>query len=323
MLATAEKIATLRRKPMKPRTYAYIGCGLFAATILVISEWGPMAAGDTSQSPKFAVDPFWPNPLPAPVGSDGVAHTWVTGEVAGSCTDKGDNVYTFNRGWEVGVTINGVLQGNQGGAIVAQDANASSIPSPPVVEYDSDGNVIAGWGNPGLLQTGDAYGYAAYLPHGAHGCYVDYEGNIWLGGNGDGIVQKYNPNIAAREGDAATYVLQIGQKGMCDSTPTSSNPFSSCGETNDNNTSHTLLNEPPDMAVDPLPDPVTGKRGSIYIADGYGNHRVVVFNADGTYSRQWGHEVHDQRPARDRSELPAGNVWSHWRRSSALHSPPQ
>jgi hypothetical protein len=236
----------------------------------------------------FAADSTWPNPLPAPVGTDGAAHPWVTGEIAGSCIDRNDNVYTFNRGWEVGVTVDGVLQGNQGGAIVGQDAFPPSIPSPPVVEYDSDGNVIAGWGNPTLIQTGVDYGYAAYLPHGAHGCHVDYEGNVWLGGNGDGIVQKYNPQSAARDGAAAGYVMQIGQKGMCDGTPTTSNPFSSCGETNDNNTSHTLLNEPPDLAVDPGIDPVTGKKGSIYIADGYGNHRIVVFNADGTYSRQWG-----------------------------------
>ena len=85
-----------------------------AAVIVAVSGWGPKAVGDNSQNTAFAVDPSWPKPLPAPVGTDGVAHTWVTGEVAGSCTDKGDNVYTFNRGWEVGVTINGVLQGNQG-----------------------------------------------------------------------------------------------------------------------------------------------------------------------------------------------------------------
>jgi NHL repeat-containing protein len=276
---------------MKLKTYAHIGGALLAASILAIGAWGPLGQAASSKNPVFAVDPSWPNPLPAPVGSDGVAHTWVTGEVAGSCTDRNDNVVTFNRGWEVGVTINGVLQGNQGGAINGNDATASSIPSPPVVEYDSDGNVIAGWGNPSLIQTGVDYGYAAYMPHGAHGCYVDYQGNIWVAGNGDGIVQKYNPMTAAVEGASATYVLQIGTKGMCDTTtpPASgANPFTSCSETTDANTSHTLLNEPPDIAVDPSVDPVTGKRGSIYIADGYGNHRVVVFNADGTYSRQWG-----------------------------------
>jgi DNA-binding beta-propeller fold protein YncE len=42
------------------------------------------------------------------------------------------------------------------------------------------------------------------------------------------------------------------------------------------------------MSVDPNPDPVTGQRGSVYIADGYGNHRVVVFDSGGKYLRQWG-----------------------------------
>jgi hypothetical protein len=279
---------------MKPKTYAYIAGGLIAAVIVTIGGWGPPAKGDSTGQPVFAVDASWPQPLPAPVGSDGIAHAWVQGEVAASCIDSRDNVYTFNRGWEVGVTVNGVLQGNESGAINGNDATAGgAIPSPPVVAFDPDGNTIAGWGNPSLIQTGVDYGYAAYMPHGAHGCFVDYQGYVWVGGNGDGIVQKYNPMAANAGGANATYVAQIGTKGMCDGTPTSAHPFSSCGETNDLNTSHTLLNEPPDMAVDPSPDPVTGTRGSVYIADGYGNHRIVVYTtADGgqtyQYNRQWG-----------------------------------
>ncbi|MGC1888127.1 MAG: hypothetical protein WA709_18870, partial [Stellaceae bacterium] len=274
------------------------GGGLLAAAILAIAGWGPLAIADNSQNPVFAVDPFWPKPLPAPVGADGYSHPWIQGEVAGNCIDKNDNVYTFNRGWEVGITINGVLQGNQSGAIDSQDATDSAIPAPPVVAFDSNGNVIAGWGNPSLIQTGADYGYAAYMAHGAHGCFVDYQGYVWVGGNGDGIVQKYNPMAANAEGANATYVTQIGTKGMCDTlTPPAAgaNPFTSCGTngTSDANTSHTLLNEPADIAVDPLPDPVTGTPGSVYIADGYGNHRVVVYTtADGgqtyQYNRQWG-----------------------------------
>ena len=69
--------------------------------------------------------------------------------------------------------------------------------------------------------------------------------------------------------------------------------YSSCGDANSFNTSHTLLNEPADIAVDPNRDPVTGTPGSVYIADGYGNHRVVVYTtSDGgktyQYNRQWG-----------------------------------
>jgi DNA-binding beta-propeller fold protein YncE len=42
------------------------------------------------------------------------------------------------------------------------------------------------------------------------------------------------------------------------------------------------------VAVDPNPDPVTGESGSVYIADGYGNHRIVVFDSKGKYLRQFG-----------------------------------
>jgi len=230
---------------MKSKKYAYISGVAVAAIAFAIVGGKSLADGNKSRNPVFAVDASWPLPLPAPVGSDGIAHTWVQGEVAGNCIDQHDNVYTFNRGWEVGVTINGVLQGNESGAINGNDATAGgAIPSPPVVAFDTEGNVVAGWGNPNLIQTGADYGYAAYMPHGAHGCYVDYQGYVWVGGNGDGIVQKYNPATANAQGAGATYMTQIGTKGMCDGTPPqgNSNPFSSCGETNDLNASHTLLN---------------------------------------------------------------------------------
>ena len=85
-------------------------------------------------------------------------------------------------------------------------------------------------------------------------------------GNGDGIVQKYS-----RKG---ALLLQIGTKGVCDS------PTNACGAPG-SNSSPTLLNQPADMAVDPT-------NGDVYIADGYGNHRVAVFDAKGVFLRQWG-----------------------------------
>ena len=137
-----------------------------------------------------------------------------------------------------------------------------------MIEFDTDGNVVNAWGDRNVL------------PNGIHGCFVDYQDNVWIAGNGDGIVQKY-PH------DGARLLLQIGTRGVCDNPPTNV-----CGNSGANpaaNQSHTLLNEPADMCVDPNPDPVTDKRGSIYIADGYGNHRVVVFDAARrNYLRQWG-----------------------------------
>src|SRR5260370_24713910 len=104
---------------------------------------------------------------------------------------------------------------------------------------------------------------------------------------------------------------------MCDGTQPSGNPnpFSSCGETNDLNTSHTLLNEPPDIAVDPSRDPVTGTPGSVYIADGYGNHRIVVYTtADGgqtyTYNPQWGTTCVINGVGSNTQACPAGAFWA-------------
>jgi hypothetical protein len=304
---------------MKGGRYLYLGA-VVAALIMGLGLWKPIHVNaNPDPAPRFVVDPFWPQILPAPVGynlytwpsptsGDNAAHQWVTGEVAGSCTDAQGNVYTFNRGWEVGVRLNGVLQGNQSGAIVGQDASASAMPSPPIVEYSPDGKVIAGFGNPSLIQTTNEAqnqyaGAPVVLPHGAHGCFVDYQGNIWVGGNGDGVIQKYSPATAGPMGASATYVTQIGTHGLCDGTattpPAAVNP--TCNDANDNNSSHTLLNEPPDMAVDPDVGPVSGTRGDVYIADGYGNHRIVVFGtSDGVhynYVGQWGTSCgHNESP---------------------------
>jgi hypothetical protein len=152
------------------------------------------------------------------------------------------------------------------GNLVAPET-VEAVAAPPVIEFDPEGNVVAAWGDRNVL------------PNGIHGCFVDYQDNVWIAGNGDGIVQKYSH-------DGTQLLLQIGTRGVCDNPP-----GNVCGNSGANplaNQSLTLLNEPADMWIDPNPDPVTGQRGSIYIADGYGNHRVAVFNAAGTYLRQWG-----------------------------------
>lgn len=273
---------------MKTRYIAPIGTLLLAVMSAVLFVSAPRANAD--DRPSFALDPSWPKPLPAPV-TNGVAHTWVTGEPGGTCVDAHDNVWTFNRGWEVGATVNGVTQGNLSGAIVAQDASSSSIPSPPVVAFNSEGDVIAAFGNPAIEQSGNNFGFSSVMAQSAHGCFVDYQGFIWFAGSGDGIVQKYDPQAAASAGANAVPVMQIGVKGTCDSAkgvPASGPSYGSCNETTDANSSHTLLNEPADVAVDPNPGPVSHTPGDVYIADGYGNHRIVVFNAKGQYIGQWG-----------------------------------
>jgi DNA-binding beta-propeller fold protein YncE len=49
------------------------------------------------------------------------------------------------------------------------------------------------------------------------------------------------------------------------------------------NSSHELMNSPTDVAVDP-------GNGEVYVSDGYGNRRVMVFDRDGHFVRQWGRQ---------------------------------
>jgi hypothetical protein len=123
-------------------------------------------------------------------------------------------------------------------------------PAPPVLEFDPDGTVVRSWGGAGT-------GYE--WPSGEHGIYVDGNDFVWLGGNGpkDNQLLKFT-----REGK---FVLQIGHAGQNKGSDDRSN-----------------LGRPADIAVDLM-------AREVYVADGYGNRRVVVFDSEtGVYKRHWG-----------------------------------
>ena len=115
--------------------------------------------------------------------STGKPKPWSTGEVAGTCVDSRDHVFIVTRG-----------------NLVNRPRTSKGSPAPPVMEFDPEGNVVNAWGDRNVL------------PNGIHGCFVDYQDNIWIAGNGDGIVQKYTHN--------GTLLLQIGTRGVCDNPPT-------------------------------------------------------------------------------------------------------
>jgi DNA-binding beta-propeller fold protein YncE len=120
---------------------------------------------------------------------------------------------------------------------------------PPVMEFDKDGNYIKGWGGPG-----DGYDW----PQIEHGIYVDYKGFVWIGGSGN------NDQILKFTQDGK-FVMQIGH-----STQKKSNADTS------------QFWRPADVFVYP-------KTNELFVADGYGNKRVIVFDADtGQFKRMWG-----------------------------------
>jgi hypothetical protein len=123
------------------------------------------------------------------------------------------------------------------------------FPAPPVLEFDQSGNVLRAWGGPG-----DGYDW----PRSEHGIHLA-DGFVWLAGNGQGDSQILKFTM---DGE---FVMQIGR------------PDQSTGSNDLQN-----LGRPADLYVD------VGA-SEVYVADGYGNRRIVVFDSEtGDYKRHWG-----------------------------------
>ena len=249
---------------MKRRHRLYVGV-LFAALLVSagldqdLTHKSIAAQGKGgAQAPKFVVDPLWPKPLP---------NHWVLGSVTGVAVDSQDHIWITHRGADS-------LGNNEKGAIL-NPPTGCCVPAPQVLEFDPAGNLISHWGGPG--QGFD-------WPQSTGGITVDHKGNIWIAGAGQSEASAAGRPAGApaaagtrpaspKPQDAhvlkfsrtGQFLLQIGHAGKV--------------ETSD---SKTGLNRPAGVRVD-------AATNEVYVADGIGNHRVVVFDADtGVYKRHWG-----------------------------------
>jgi DNA-binding beta-propeller fold protein YncE len=226
------------------------------------------AAG--TQAPRFEVDPLWPKPLP---------NHWILGQTIGVSVDAQDHIWIIHRA--------GSLEPGEVHATTTPQTAQCCAPAPPVLEFDEEGNLLKSWGGPG-----EGYNW----PDSNHGITVDYKGNVWIGGNGRGApaggagrgrggrgagaatgdqtaynegqvggTQAFNDNMILKFTQEGKFLMQIGK------------PHQSKGSNDVAN-----LRLPAKIFVDP-------KTNEAYIADGYGNHRVIVFDAEtGAYKRHWG-----------------------------------
>ncbi len=136
-----------------------------------------------------------------------------------------------------------------------QRANAA----PPVLEFDNTGKFLGGWGGP-------AGGYE--WPEREHGIYVDGD-TVWISGNNGYAAAGAAPppgksdDMLLKMTRAGKFVMQIGHAGA------------STGDAD-----HTNVKQAADMQV---------FKNELFVADGYGNHRVAVFDAkSGAFKRTWG-----------------------------------
>jgi DNA-binding beta-propeller fold protein YncE len=122
--------------------------------------------------------------------------------------------------------------------------------APAVLEFDQAGNFIQAWGGPGP-------GYEWFDTE--HGISFDNKGNVWLAGSGatDGQLLKFD-----RRGK---FLMQIGHSGQ-----------------SKGNTDRENVKGAADVTY-------YAKTNEIFVADGYNNRRIIVFDADtGAFKRMWG-----------------------------------
>jgi len=220
------------------------------------------------QAPRFEVDPMWPKPLP---------NHWIMGAVIGVSVDSKDHIWIIHRQSSLEAMENWGDADPMGakrnrGVVESECCKAA----PPVLEFDEAGNLLASWGG----QDGPGYVW----PASNHGIFVDFKGNVWIGGNGRqptdqrlpapatppappaaGAPPRYHDSMIMKFTQDGKFLMKIGTSGQ------------SAGSNDTEN-----LGLPAEIYVDP-------KTNEVYVADGYGNKRVIVFDGDtGKFKRYWG-----------------------------------
>ena len=221
------------------------------------------------QAPRFEVDPMWPKPLP---------NHWLMGNTIGVSVDSKDHIWIIHRA--------GSLERMEIYGTTDPPAADCCKPAPAILEFDEDGNLVNSWG-------GQVDGPGYVWPNSNHGITVDFKGNVWIGGNGRGTVASgpeeagntagapastqtkgppmknglpyYHDSMVLKFTQDGKFLMQIGKAGESKGSNDIAN-----------------LGLPAKTFVDP-------KTNELYVADGYGNKRVIVYDADtGKYKRHWG-----------------------------------
>src|SRR5215471_10977545 len=240
----------------------YFTPALAASVLITTAPWqlateASAQSADQSQPrelPIFEVDAAWPKLPPQ----------WKVGDVSHVNADSQGKVYLLHRPR----------------TLKERDFARAA---PPILVFDRDGNFLRGWGGAGT-------GYE--WPQREHGIYIDPKNFVWIGGNscptpngeqrlsfavpsrscGDSCGTNGLPPLAPVTDDQllkftedGKFVMQIGHSNQ------------SKGNADTRN-----LHRPADVWVYP-------QTNELFVADGYGNHRIIVFDADsGAFKRMWG-----------------------------------
>ena len=241
---------------------------LIVASVFLEKKAAVEAAG--TMAPRFEVDPFWPKPLP---------NHWILGQTIGVSVDAQDHVWIIHRA--------GSLEAGEQHATTNPPIAQCCAPAPPILQFDQEGGLVSSFGGPGP-------GYD--WPESNHGVTIDYKGNVWIGGNSAAPPPSAARGQAGRGqraagGGAAAATQDEGNAGGLGTNDAMILKFTQAGKflmqigkpgqsKGSNDTEN--LRRPAKTFIDK-------QTNEVYVADGYGNHRVIVFDAEtGKYKRHWG-----------------------------------
>jgi DNA-binding beta-propeller fold protein YncE len=258
----------------------------------LLRQTGVYDKSGSGSTPDFFADPAWPAPLP---------HSWLLGQIGGLYVDSHDHVWVYNRPR----TLNNDEAGLEPALPGATDARGQAInglgfvhangfgadccrAAPSVLEFDSAGKLVRSWGGPAdpdFLTSRCRAQDGCIWPANEHGIYVDSHDNVWIAGNGaaprPGAATTKTPwatNTAGGDGFILKFDMNGNFKMRIGGTPQGPDSNDKAGGVNGTPT----LYLPADMVVDP-------KNNRLYVADGYGNRRVLIVDADtGRYIGHFG-----------------------------------
>ena len=187
--------------------------------------------------PVYRVDPFWPKPLP---------NKWTMQQIVDLSVDKNDRIWAINRSRDA--------RPDELGAATTPPRAECCVLGPEILEFDSDGTVLKGWGGPA---------YVPGWPGRLQSMEVDSKGNVWISGTdlGDSII-KFS-------GDGKL-LWDFGHR------------WPKGQEFKQDNQQTAVLPGIEDFDLDEADR-------EIYITDGSRNKRVLVYDMDtGAFKRGWG-----------------------------------
>ena len=150
-------------------------CTFELAVLACLVIFSPAPPAGAQAKPVYKVDPFWPKPLP---------NKWLMQGVPVMVTDKDDHIWVMNRPRDVNP--------DETGASTTPPRTDCCIAAPAVLEFDTEGNLLKGWGGPGYVPGWPAEGNPRPGAGAEHGILVDREGNVWISGSARGdSIQKF------------------------------------------------------------------------------------------------------------------------------------